>query len=204
MDIDRILGEWGGWAGRDGSSSVPVCSLEGADGGGVEWLDAPPHGEAAPSDPSLLWWNKGAAPCISSGACVLFDCSCPDLLLRGLPLAFGLDVVRLEWACSLWKCKAHCLKCGTCWPPLSFCWEPESPASPAGSGWEEQERVKAPFVWLGRAAGTLLAEAGTGLLLGPRGHWQCSRWGVVPDQAHFGCGDLGTRTESKLILGWIL
>ena len=51
MDIDRILGEWGGWAGRDGSSSVPVCSLEGADGGGVEWLDAPPHGEAAPSDP---------------------------------------------------------------------------------------------------------------------------------------------------------
>lgn len=30
--------------------------------------------------------------------------------------------------------------------------------------------MKAPFVWLGRAAGTLLAEAGTGLLLGPRGH----------------------------------
>ena len=53
--------------------------------------------------------------------------------------------------------------------PCLLCWEPESPASPAGSGWEEQERVKAPFVWLGRAAGALPAEAGTGLLLGPWG-----------------------------------
>ena len=34
----------------------------------------------------------------------------------------------------------------------------------------KRERVKAPFVWLGRASGALLAEAGTGLLLGPRGH----------------------------------
>lgn len=72
--------------------------------------------------------------------------------------------------------------------PCLLCWEPESLVSWAGSGWEERERVKAPFVWLGRASGALLAEAGTGLLLGPRGHCQWSRWGVVPDQAHWGVG----------------
>lgn len=37
----------------------------------------------------------------------------------GCPLPLGWMLFRLERTRSLWKCKAHCLKCGTCWPPLS-------------------------------------------------------------------------------------
>lgn len=42
--------------------------------------------------------------------------------------------------------------------------------SPVGGGWEELERVKAPFVLLGVASDALPGEASAGLLPDPRGH----------------------------------
>lgn len=133
-------------------------------------MDTPPHREAAPlihhcyDGTRALLLASPVVPASSLIAPVWIYFSV------GRPLPLGSMLFGLERAHSLWNCKADCLKCDTCWPPLSSLLGAREPCFPAGNGWEEQERVKAPFVWLGRASGALLAEAGTGLLLGPRGH----------------------------------
>lgn len=51
----------------------------------------------------------------------------------GRPLPLGWMLFRLEPARPLWKCKAHCLKCGTCWPRLSSLLGAQEPCFP---GWQ--------------------------------------------------------------------
>lgn len=109
-------------------------------------------------------------------------------MLLASPVVLPSSLIAPVWFTSQWVAPCLWVRCCLDWNELAhsgnvklivssvtpaglpclLCWEPESLVSRAGSGWEERERVRAPFVWLGRASGALLAEAGTGLLLGPR------------------------------------
>ena len=203
VDIDRILGEWGGWAGRGGSSSVPVCSLEGADGGALSGWTPHPTGRLpllthhCYDGTRALLLASPVVPASSSIAPVWFCFSV------GRPLPFGWMLFGLELARSSWKCKAHCLKCDTCWPPLSSLLGAREPCFP---GWQ----------WVGGAGESegSLCVAGKGFWCSCRSrHWapagssesltvvqvRCGPW-----PSTLGWGDLGTRTELKLILGWRL
>ena len=204
VDIDRILGEWGEWAGRDGSSSVPVCSLGGADGGGIEWLDTPSHREAAPLTHHCYDGTRAlllASPVVPASSLIA-----PVWIYFsvGRPLPLGSMLFGLEWARSLGKCKADCLKCDTCWPPLSSLLGAREPCF---LGWQ----------WVGGAG-----ESEGSLCVAGKGFWCSSsrsrHWAPAgssgslsvvqvrcgPWPSTLGCGDLGTRTELKLILGWKL
>jgi hypothetical protein len=103
-----------GWGMGDGCSPlVPVCALRNC-GRNRVLSDLNPHFSSC----SPFWWDEGL--CMACLMAYLLQYSllfC--LLLSGSPFASGLNVILTGWH-QLWKCKAHCLKCGTCSSPLGL------------------------------------------------------------------------------------